>query len=438
MSNLLVPAHAPAGPAWSHGATIYQVNLDRYNFSRGQAFAEFGRHLPSLAAMGVQVLWFMPIHPRGIEKGFGSPYCIRDHREVNPDFGTSQDFRAFVQEAHRLGLRVMLDWVSNHTSWDNALITEHADWFKRDETGAITHVGPWKDIAQLDWDRREVWDWMRDAMLMWIRDFEIDGFRTDVADRVPRENAAWLRPQLLAEREVLLLAEADMARLHPAYDMTYSWNLPLVYWAIARGEAPASAMDEALAKEVAEFPAGAQRMRFLDNHDWHYERNPGNYHGLYERGELKRVEGGTLYDRYHGGVAAFAVLCATLPGAPLVYNGQEMGHEMLEPPRTGEERQASPVWNFYRTLLNLHREQSALHGGAMHKIPSANDAALFCFARGEGAQQVLVALNLSPQAQPWQPPQEIEGRWREVFSGSEMKREELEPWGFRVWTRGER
>ncbi|MBC7807572.1 MAG: alpha-amylase, partial [Akkermansiaceae bacterium] len=234
---------AMAGPSWAKNLPIYEVNLDAYGFPKGKALREYEKHFPVLKEMGVGMLWFMPLHPRGQKKGFGSPYSVRDYTAINPDLGTKEDFRRLVIRAHALGLRVLMDWVPNHTAWDNPMIDTHPDFYVRDDKGQVQQAGPWADVAQLDYGKpgrwnQPLWDRMRDDMALWVRELAVDGFRCDVAGRggkVPVDFWRWLRPQLDAIRPIFMLGEADDAYLHPAFDMTFSWNLPPVLWDICAG-----------------------------------------------------------------------------------------------------------------------------------------------------------------------------------------------------------
>ena len=385
-----------AGPVWAKNQPIYEVNLDACGFPKGTALREFEKHLPVLKEMGVGLVWFMPLHPRGQKKGFGSPYSVRDYRDISPDLGAQADFRHLVSRAHALGLHVLMDWVPNHTAWDNPMIDAHPEFYLKDDKGAITQAGPWADVAQLDYGtpghwNQPLWDQMRDDMTFWVREFGVDGFRCDVAGRAGKVPAAfwtWLRPQLEAVKPVFLLAEADDPYLHPAFDMTYSWNLPPVLWDICAGRKPATAIDDALRAEARDFPAGAIRMRFLDNHDWHSHADWG--------------WGDRLAIDTSGGMAQVAplmVLCATLPGKPLLYNGQEMSFLKVNPPQEAETRRRSPVWPFYRRLLGLYQTHPALSEGRFTKIPTDRDDKVYAFVRERRRERVLVVVNLSGQVQ---------------------------------------
>nr|CAA9249722.1 GH13 / GH13_38 / GH13_36 / GH13_17 / GH13_ 20 / GH13_30 / GH13_23 / GH13_16 / GH13_4 / GH13_2 [uncultured Armatimonadetes bacterium] len=426
-----------AGPRWARNLPVYEVNPDVYRFPKGAALREYEKqHLPVLKEMGVGFVWFMPLHPRGRKKGFGSPYAVRDYRDINPDLGTKDDFRRLVGRAHALGLRVLMDWVPNHTAWDNPMIETHPEFYAKNDKGEIVQAGPWADVAQLDYGKpgkwnRPLWDRMRDDMAFWVREFDVDGFRCDVAGRggkVPVEFWRWLRPQLDAVRPVFLLAEADDAYLHPALDMTYSWNLPPVLWDVCAGRKPATAIDDELRKEAGTYPAGAIRMRFLDNHDWHGHADWG-----WGNGPAIDMRGGMPQ------VAPLMVLCTTLPGKPLLYNGQEMGFAKTDPPREAAERRRSPVWPFYRRLLELYRSRPAIFEGGFSKVASGQDDRIYAFVRRRGRERVLVAVNLSDRAQTATlGDASLSGGYRDWFGGRDVTLGatpslDLEAWGYRVY-----
>jgi cyclomaltodextrinase len=414
----------PAGAAWSRNLPIYEVNLRQY--TPEGTFKAFQEHLPAIKKLGVGVIWLMPIHPSGEgAKSFGSFYCVRDYYAVNPDYGTKEDFQRLVDEIHRLGMYVMMDWVPHHSSWDNPLITQHPEWYKHDARGNIVQANGWKDVAAFDYSNRQLWRYMADAYLYWIKEFQVDGFRCDVAGGVPIEHWRWLRGELQkAGRPVLLLAEANEPRHHPAFDMTYDWNLPPIMWAIAKGAQPATAIDRMLQKERQQYPAGAVRMRFTYNHDYNW--------------------GWRLAERYGGGVKTFAVLCATLPGRPLVLGGQEVGLDRRLPGSTRGPRRPipwveSPWRDFYTRLLNLYKDSRALYAGEFAKVKSTSDDKVYAYVRCAAGDKVLVVLNLSDA------PQEVTlrsaltaGDYRELFSeqrqrlGNEADLK-LDPWEYRVY-----
>ena len=425
-----------AGPSWAANQPIYEVNLDLYKFPRGTALREYEKHLPSLKEMGIGLVWFMPLYPRGLKKAFGSPYSVRDYTDINPDLGTKADFKHLVETAHRLGLRVLMDWVPNHTSWDNALISAHPEFYVKDDKGEIAQAQSWADTAQLDYGKngkwnQPLWNVMRDNMVMWVRDFGVDGFRCDVAGsngRVPVEFWTWLRPQLQAVKPVFMLAEADNPGVHPAFDMSYDWQMPPVLWDVCAGRKPATAIDDVLRKEASDFPIGALQMRFVDNHDWH-----GHADWLWGNGPAVEVKPGMPQ------VAPLMVLNASLPGKPLLYNGQEMNFAPTNPSPEIGASQRSPVWPFYRSLLHLYESQPALSSGRFSKIGSNHDDKIYAFTRQRGNNRVLVVVNLGAQSQTATlKDASLAGKYTDGFSKeavvlSAAPSINLEPWAYRVY-----
>ncbi len=426
---------AVAGPTWAANQPIYEVNLDLYKFPKGQALREYEKHLPGLKAMGVGIVWFMPLTPRGYKKGFGSPYAVSDYTAINPYLGTKADFKHLVATAHGLGLRVIMDFVPNHTAWDNPMIEAHPEFYVHDGNGQIAQAYTWADTAQLDYGQggkwnRPLWNTMRDNMVGWVRDCDVDGFRCDVAGsngRVPVEFWNWLRPQLDAVKPIFMLAEADNAEVHPAFDMTYSWKLPPILWDVCAGRKPATVIDEALRDEARALPDGAIPMRFLDNHDWHP-------HADWGWGDGPAVEAKPGMPQ----VAPLMVLCATLPGKPLLYNGQEFGFAKTDPSPDAVAAAKSPVYPFYRSLLTLYRNQPALAAGDFARIPSNHDDKIYVFTRTRGANRVFVAVNLSESAQTVKlGANTLAGNYRDGFTGAGIRLNasptlQLAPWGYRV------
>ena len=429
-----------AGPAWSQTGAIYEISVPQQ--TREGTFAALTARLPEIKKLGVKTLWLMPIHPRGVEnrKGEkGSPYSVIDHYAVNPNYGTKDDFIAFVKAAHELGFRVIIDWAARYTAWDHPLITGHSDWYRKNPDGTMaTPTKAWWDVAQLDYSNRDLWNWMRDAMQFWVRETDIDGFRVDVAHMYPVEFWQWVRPQLEQIKPLLMVGEAGDGNWHPIFDVTYDWNLPPVLWDIAAGRQPASAIDEVLREEVKEFPAGAVRMRYTGNHDFHRGLLPGRYRTTVAD-EIRRKP---LYQRYGGGLKAFTVLQATLPGRPLLYNGQETGWNLNKGVNWDDPIgwKASSEWQpFYQKLLGLYKDHRALQCGDFVKIPSSNDAAIYAFARGRDADKIVVVLNLSDKPQSFGLQSEaMAGSYAEAFSGetktlAARETMQLGAWEYRVY-----
>jgi len=281
----MTSSHAADSPpdmphvTWSRQAVIYQVNVRQY--SAEGTLASAMAELPRLKAMGVDILWLMPIQPIGQlhRKGtLGSYYSIRDYTAVNPEFGTLDDARAFVRAAHAQGMKVILDWAANHTAFDHPWTREHKDWYRLDAHGQIFPVTfnagtpreeHWSDVTQLDYEAPALRDAMIAAMRFWVTEVDLDGFRCDVAGEVPTPFWERARRELDAVKPMFMLAEADKIELHrAAFDMTYSWDLAQLFERIGQGKAGAPELRQWLAKEPHGYPLSAYRMRFTSNHDF--------------------------------------------------------------------------------------------------------------------------------------------------------------------------
>ena len=404
LGTALLPTTAavlPAAPTWSRQAGLYEVNLRQ--FTPEGTLRAFEAHLPRLQRLGVTILWLMPIHPIGLEqrKGtLGSYYAVRDYTAVNPEFGTLADLQRVVRRAHTLGMRVILDWVANHTAWDHPWITLHPDWYQKDAQGRIgpfSHVfvegkppEVWADVVGLDYRAPALWAAMTDAMLYWVREAGIDGYRCDVAGLVPLAFWQQARAKLDAVRPVFMLAEADLPVLHDrAFDMTYDWALYETLKTIAKGQADAGALRTWWQQRQAKYPPGALGMNFTGNHD------------------SNSWDGSDA--EYYGSVPAFqamAVLAALLPGMPLIYGGQEAYFEkrlqFFEKDLIAWKD--TPLAGFYARLMRLKRTHPALanppHGGTLQWHELDNDG-LAAWTLRRGRHRCTVTVNVTPRMQAW-------------------------------------
>lgn len=422
------PGSSVKHPEWSRNANIYEVNIRQ--FTPEGTLKAFMAHIPRLEKMGVDILWLMPVTPIGeLERkgSLGSYYSVRDYQAVNPEFGTLEDLKNLVDSAHARGMYVILDWVANHTAWDNPWITEHPGWYKKDSTGAILSPYDWSDVAQLDYGKKQLWAAMRDAMKFWLVQTGVDGFRCDVAWAVPIEYWDWLRPQLELVKPVFMLAEAEGPEYHlKAFDMSYAWEMHHMMGEIYQGTKNAYDLQGNLNKQDTLYPSDAYRMNFTSNHDENSWK-------------------GTEYERLGESVLAFAVLTATLPGMPLIYNGQESAFNR----RLAFFEKDSVDWKdyslapFYQRLLDLkHRHQALWNGswgGRFERIPSGADSSLFVFTREREGEKVLVMTNLSKKVREARlKGPGIEGSYKEFFTGEEATFGKkavirLKPWEHRVY-----
>ena len=371
-------------PDWVKDAVIYEINIRQ--FSQEGTFKGVEQDLPRLDELGVDILWFMPIHPIGQlnKKGeMGSYYSVKDYQAVNPEFGTMEDFKSLVNSAHEMGLKVIIDWVPNHSAWDNPLAEEHPEWYVKDESGEFVSPFDWTDVIQFDYDNRELREYMKESMIFWIEEANIDGFRFDVAHMVPVDFWNNVRDTLLKIKEVFLLAEADQPALHEeAMDMSYDWKFHHVMNEVAQGKQTAVDMRNHFHYVDTAYPDNSILMQFTSNHD----ENSWN---------------GTVYERLGDGVKAFTALSFTVPGMPLIYNGQEACLD-----KRLEFFQRDPInWreceltDFYRELIDLKEENEELWcgdaGGDMEFISTAHEDKVLAFIREKGEDRLIAVYNFS-------------------------------------------
>jgi len=417
-------------PDWSRNANIYEVNIRQ--FSLGGTLNEFIEHIPRLKEMGVDILWIMPVQPIGEKnrKGeLGSYYSIRDYKAINPEFGTMDDFKSLVSQAHEAGMKVILDWVANHTSWDHAWITEHPEYYEKDSLGNIIAPYDWSDVAALDYGNPAVGVAMVCEMQFWIRETDIDGFRCDVAWDVPMEFWDMARAELDKMKPVFMLGEAEGPDYHArAFDMTYAWELHHLMNDMAKGKKKVGALDSLLIKQDTLFPADAYRMLFTSNHD------ENSYKG-------------TEFERLGEASLCMAVLTATLPGMPLVYNGQESAfNERLrffaKDTIDWKDYRLEP---FYSSLFLLKHSYQPLWngswGGAMERIKTTADTSLFAFTRSKEGDRIFVITNLSGEVKEGKlKGDSFIGEYKEWFTGEEVNFDKgaklrLKPWEYKVYVR---
>lgn len=398
-------------PEWSYNKSIYEVNVRQY--TPEGTFNAFAEHLPRLKEMGVGIVWLMPIHPIGEKnrKGsMGSYYSVKDYFGINPEFGTEDDFRNLIAKTQELGMYLIIDWVANHTAWDNPWVAEHPDWFTKDEKGnMVPPVDDWSDVVDLNFNNKELWAEMTSALRYWVEEFNIDGYRCDVAGMVPLEFWPQAREELEKIKNVFMLAEWDTPEMHKAFDMTYAWDQHKLMNRIAIGEANAEEMKKYFIKEKSQYPESAFRMRFTSNHD----ENTWN---------------GTVFERLGSSAEMFAVFTCLIEGMPLIYGGQEAGlNKRLEffEKDLIEWREHS-FENIYSALLNLKKVNEALfngeRGGEMKFIDSDNPENIFAFVREKNDDKIFAIFNFSgEEVNVNLDGEEIAGSYINLFSTEEYQ-----------------
>lgn len=413
-------------PAWIVQGNIYEVNVRQYT-PEGTINA-FAKHLDRLKEMGVQTLWFMPINPISMvdRKGsLGSYYAVSDYTAFNPEFGTLDDFKQLVKAAHEKDMKVIIDWVPNHTGADHRWLTEQPDFFVKDSTGKAKIAVDWADTRQLDYGNTVMQDSMIAAMKYWITKTDIDGFRCDVAWNVPENFWRKCIPQLKSMKSIFMLAEGDNSYLPVSgFDAVYPWKMFHMMEKIAKGTRPAFGIDSIKQAFDNLFAANTIQMYFTSNHD----ENSWN-----------KADYGTFPGEVH---APFAVFTQTMGNSvPLVYSGQE--EPVLraikffdKDPMTFDKLERS---NLYTTLLQLRKRNPALSAGAsFRKVSVGDDKAVYSFVREQGVDKVLVILNFSTVAQSISiTDPTVQGKAYNVFKRSEemVSSDEwsIEPWGYVVY-----
>jgi len=417
-------------PDWTRSATLYELNTRQ--FTPEGTFRAAMAQLPRLKALGVDIVWLMPIHEIGQRnrKGtLGSPYSVRDYYSVNHEFGTLDDLKAFVATAHAQGMHVILDWVAHHTAWDNDLVREHPDWYARDWKGDFTPTPwwDWSDIIDLDYRQPGLRRYMTDAMKYWVREADVDGFRCDVAGFVPVDFWNEVRRELDTIKPVFLLAEWESRDLHArAFDATYAWSWNTAMHRIATGAADVNELYTYYSWNEGAYPPNSMRMTFVSNHD-------------------KNAWEGTQFEQFGDGLEAAIVLSVVGDGIPLIYNGQEAGN----PRRLAFFEKDSIVWRdhpigeLYRRLFALKHANTALGnarwGATMIKVPNSAEAHVLSFVRQNDRDKVFAVLNLSAERRTVTFRETLyHGSYAEVFSERAVTLDgsfqlTLDPWGYRVF-----
>lgn len=410
---------------------MYEVNVRQY--TNAGTFRAFSRHLDRLEDLGVDILWFMPIHPIGEvnRKGtLGSYYAVKDYLGVNPEFGTLQDFRNVVDEAHARGMKVVMDWVINHSAPDNPLASEHPSWYVRDSNGQFTPPSgtDWTDVIQFNHASLDLLGWMKDALTFWVQDVGVDGFRFDAASLVPNSFWAPLLTHLHAVRpDLLLLAESDGRRYHDAgFDMTFAWDLygfgNGFLSEIAAGSKGANDLWDYLVADRNRYPGEDYRLYFTSNHD-----------------ENSWI--GTDEELFGDAREAFYILTATMNDMYLIYSGQEIG---LDRRLSFFEKDGivwvddHPMTGRFRTLNRLKEEESALWSGTAGadpvRIVVSEPGHVLAFLRANPESRVAVVANLSPETRSVTISQgPANGVWVDAMTGEILTMPSADPWVLQGW-----
>ena len=433
-------------------AVIYEVNIRQY--SEQGTFEEFTKDIPMLKELGVKIIWAMPIFPisktkrkatggdfayliedkEKRDKMLGSYYAVSDYGKINSEFGTIDDFRNLVDTAHENGMYVILDWVPNHTGWDHEWITTNPEYYTQNENGEIIDpINPdsgeswgWADVADLNYDNKNMRSEMIDEMLYWIKDENIDGFRCDVASAVPLDFWEEVISKIRDEKDVFMLAEAEEPELVKGkrlFDMVYAWERHHIFNKMANEENAIEIWDKIMEKESERFESDDILMSFVTNHD----ENSWN---------------GTIRERMGDAAELLTALSYISPGMPLIYSGQEydLDHRLLFFEKDEIPKTKKIMWPLLQKLGKLKKENPALHTGIdasnYKKINVANPKIL-AFERSKGTDSVIFLGNFSKNSQ----------EMNNIFSGSfnyfnnvieNSEKLVFEPWGFKILTAAEK
>ncbi len=417
-------------PEWSKNAVIYQVNTRQ--FSKSGDFDGVREGVPRIKALGADIIYLMPVNPIGDlnRKGeLGSPYSVKDYYGINPEFGDASSFEALVQAAHEQGMKLILDWIPNHSAWDNPLTISHPDWYARDHKGNFrpSPWWDWDDIIEFDYSVPALRRYMIEAMCYWVEQFDIDGFRCDVAGYVPNDFWAQARAALDSVKPVFMLAEWENRDLHEkAFNMTYAWSWNEALHDIAHGRAPVDRLRKYYSWNERSWPKSAYRMTFVSNHD-------------------KNAWDGTQHEQFANALEAAIVLSVTGEGMPLIHNGQEAGESkrLAFFERDPIDWQEHTIGELYKTLIALKKRTPALwngeYGATMLQVVSNDLTRVFSYVRQDDSGKVLVILNLSPDVvSPTFGSDLYDGSYVDVLNQQAVELDAsqppiLAPWAYRVY-----
>lgn len=422
-------------PEWAKQTSIYEVNLRQY--TAAGTFNAFAAELPRLKELGVETLWFMPLTPiaqKNKKGSLGSYYACSDYKSINPEFGTIDDFKQLVQQAHSMGFKVIIDWVANHTGWDHKWTRQFPDYYLKDTaTNDFKIASGMDDIIELDYSNPSMRKAMIAAMKYWITEFDIDGFRCDLAFWVELDFWKQARVELDQLKPLFWLGEFDElenASYGEVFDASYTWTWMHRTKDFYQSKLPLDTLFSVL-KSYDDLGDSTMRSWFTANHD----ENSWN---------------GTEFEKYGDMAKSLAAFSMTWNGVPLLYSGQEVGNRKRlaffekDPLEKGPD--AAELTRFYQSLLRLKHSNAALRAGdpavTTYRIKTSADDKVFCFLRKRGDQEVLVVLNWSSEKDLHFEilDDRVKGIYRNVFSNAandftSSKYFEMQPWESLVYER---
>lgn len=403
-------------------AIIYEANIRQY--SPEGTFSKFTEDIPKLKELGVKIIWVMPIYPISTTKSkgsLGSYYAISDYTKVNPEFGNLDDVKNLVNTAHKNGMYVILDWVANHTGWDHVWLKSHPEYYTKNEKGEITHtVGTdWSDVADLNYDNKEMRTEMLENMKYWLKEADVDGFRCDVAGMVPIDFWENTVTELKKIKPVFMLAEAwEPNLLENAFDMGYGWDTYHRMNAIAQGKETVKNWDDRMTQIDTLYQKDDILMNFITNHD-------------------ENSWSGTVKERMGDASEAMLALSYCAPGMPLIYSGQE--YDMNKRLRFFEKDTISKikgkVWPLMAKLGELKNNNKALNGGknaaSYNKINSSDNKNILIFSREKEGNKLTYMANLSNKEVTFTA--EKEGESVDFFTNEKLAFSKEKPLTFKPW-----
>ena len=395
---------------WMKDKTIYEVNLRQY--TEAGSFKAFEAHIPRLKEMGVEVLWLMPVTPiseKGRKGSLGSYYACSSYTKLNAEFGSEQDFISLIQLAHKHEMKVIIDWVANHTGREHEWMQSHPDWFSQDEDGNFTERNGWDDVVDLNFENQDMRAALIGAMQYWVRTFNIDGFRCDMAHLVPLDFWSKARKACETIKPLFWLAECEDIEYHSVFDASYAWS-----WMHATLKVEESGVNEIYNQlhAYAQYPKGAYKLFFTSNHD----ENTWN---------------GTEYEKYGIAATAWAVFTFMWKGIPLIYSGQELPNYKrvaFFDKDSIDWTNAPQLASFYKTLIQLRKKYNCIVDGDSFNLPTSNNQVM-AFLRYDHQpenksenksekQTILVVLNFSHQIQKLELAHDyLNGQFTNAFSG---------------------
>lgn len=387
--------------SWVNQSTIYEVNIRQY--TPEGTFSAFVNHIPRLKDMGVTVLWLMPITPisEKLMKGsLGSYYACSSYTKINSAFGNESDLLNLISCAHEHDMKVIIDWVANHTGANHEWMDNHPDWFTRDAAGNFIERNGWEDVVDLNYENKDMRAALIGAMQFWVRNFNIDGFRCDMAHLVPLDFWREARTHCDSIKPLFWLAECENANYHPTFDASYAWDWMHISEKLNQGQLGMNELYNVLEGYV-HYPSGALKLFFTSNHD----ENSWN---------------GTEYEKYGVAAKPWAVFTFTWKGMPLIYSGQELPNQKrlsFFDKDLIEWKGPPALHDFYKILNQLRKDHPVIVNGSTFNLPSNHPGSL-AFLRMDEKETVLVLLNVSMQAIKMECVHEkLVGNFTQIFSG---------------------